>query len=114
MPINPLGGIRVPPHLEVVFELPVADRPTFPEKGFDFLEDQRISLEGRRVVSFLVPDVGPDTLSLLGTREAAEPRIELIYECGKALVNGISRRAAAGQIRAPDVGCYASPLLTLT
>jgi hypothetical protein len=72
-----MSCVCIPLHLEVVFQLLLADRAPFPEQRFHFFQGEGVPLERRGVVRFLVPDVGPDALSLLGAWKASETRAEL-------------------------------------
>jgi hypothetical protein len=77
--IDPLRGIGVAPDLEVVAELLVADSATFEEESLDFLTDEGVPFEGRRIVGLVEPDVLPDRLRLARSGKAAQSLAELPY-----------------------------------
>src|SRR5450759_1305985 len=71
--VDPLGGIGVALHLEVLRQLLVADRLARVEEPAHLLEQERVSLDRGRVVGFFVPDIRPDVPGHVRTGKASDP-----------------------------------------
>lgn len=94
---------------------PVGDRPgEHLSKGvrvaLDFPQDERLSLDRRRMVSLLVPDALPDRLGLERKREAADTLqiLDRTVECAKPLLPSRPTQAHCGWVSCFGAGVAAS------
>ena len=72
--VHPLSSLGVTLNLEILAQLFITDGPALVQKRLDFLEDERVPLDGGRVVRLLVPDPFPDLRGLFGTGQATHLR----------------------------------------
>src|SRR5690554_1800481 len=79
--VDPGRGVGVPLDLEVLGELPVSYCAALPQQPLDLSQDQGVSLDRRRVVSFMDPDLVPDRARLDWRREATEG-LAYLADCG--------------------------------
>lgn len=91
--VNPSRGVGVAAHLVVLPKRFGADCPALIQQRLHLAQDERIALQGRRVVRFQVPDVVSDRLDFSGIRQAAVPLVKLRQRALKPVVHACSTRA---------------------
>lgn len=82
--VDAVVNIRADPKMLARFTLALV------EEFADLAEDQGVSFEGCGVVSFLVPQVVPDLFSLGWTRQAAEPRAQILDRLVELVIDGLA------------------------
>jgi len=58
--VDPLGGVSVAAHLEVLLELPVANRAVVLEEPLNLAQGENVTIGGGRVMRLVDPDAAPD------------------------------------------------------
>src|SRR6266542_452979 len=96
--VHPLRRLRVALDFEVLSELLASNRLPFAEESLDLLENERVALDRRRVMSLLVPDALPDRVRLDRKWQPADAA-EVIDRPVESAQNLLAARAATSSRR---------------
>src|SRR6202162_526988 len=97
LPVDPVGGVGVAPHLEVLAQLLVPHRATLREQLLDLAQHERVPLDRRRVMRLLEPDPTPDPFSLNRRGQATQALAQLANLDSQPLINSRSRRPTSAR-----------------
>lgn len=94
--VYPPGGFGVSEDLHVILQLFRPHSAPLFEQGLDFAEDESVSLDRCRVVSFKMPQMIPQRLGFVGLRQPAVVR-QLIDCDRETLVDHFTARSSASR-----------------
>jgi hypothetical protein len=92
--VDPLGGLGVALHFEILRQLLLTDDPAFGQEHFNLAQDEGVAFDRRRVVRLFEPDVPPDAFGLRRTGQTSELGTQLLDGIVETDVDLRSRRTA--------------------